>query len=257
MSQAISILAIGLFIFIFLWIISCLNLYDTSGLILKNYNNFIYTSIISFLILILGILKIDPELKLFQTINYLHVIGLVLLLYIFFSINISNTLFILIFILFISILILLNYNELLNGLNINNTTYSIRQYIANIKTSWIEPEWGFPKGRRNYLENDYNCALREWSEETGYTKLNINILKNVASYNEIFVGTNNKVYKYKYYLGVMNNISPSNIYQKMEISKVSWFTPEECIEHIREYNYEKINIIKKIIYIFNHYKIYG
>ena len=149
------------------------------------------------------------------------------------------------------------YNELLNGLNINNTTYSIRQYIENIKIPWTEPEWGFPKGRRNYLESDFNCAMREWSEETGYTKSDINMLKNVTPYNEIFVGTNNKVYKYKYYIGVMNNIPPSNIFQKMEISKVAWFTPEECRQHIRDYNYEKINILEKIIYIFNHYTIYG
>ena len=112
MSQDTSILAIGLFIFIFLWIISCLNLYDTSGLILQNYNNFIFTSIISFLILILVILKIDTQLKLFQTINYLHVAVLVILLYLFFSINISTISFTILFILFISILLLSNYKEL-------------------------------------------------------------------------------------------------------------------------------------------------
>ncbi len=121
----------------------------------------------------------------------------------------------------------------------------------------MEPEWGFPKGRRNYLENDYNCALREWSEETGYSCSDIDIIKNITPYNEIFTGTNNKVYKYKYYVGIMNEKPITNIFQKIEISKVAWFTPEECIAHIRYYNYEKINILKKIIYIFNHYNIYN
>lgn len=55
----------------------------------------------------------------------------------------------------------------------------------------------------------------------------------------------------------MNNIPPSNIFQKMEISKIAWFTPEECKQHIRKYNYEKINMLEKIIYIFNQYTIYG
>ena len=46
------------------------------------------------------------------------------------------------------------YTQLLNGLDIQNTIYSIKYFIENIKMTWSEPEWGFPKGRRNYLEND-------------------------------------------------------------------------------------------------------
>lgn len=33
--------------------------------------------------------------------------------------------------------------------------------------SWDEPEWGFPKGRRDTEETDWVCALREFKEETG------------------------------------------------------------------------------------------
>jgi 8-oxo-dGTP pyrophosphatase MutT (NUDIX family) len=33
--------------------------------------------------------------------------------------------------------------------------------------SWDEPEWGFPKGRRDTEESDWVCALREFKEETG------------------------------------------------------------------------------------------
>ena len=80
------------------------------------------------------------------------------------------------------------YTQLLNGLDIQNTIYSIKYFIENIKMTWSEPEWGFPKGRRNYLENDYNCAIREWSEETGYISSDINIIKNITPYNEIFLG---------------------------------------------------------------------
>jgi 8-oxo-dGTP pyrophosphatase MutT (NUDIX family) len=32
---------------------------------------------------------------------------------------------------------------------------------------WEEPEWGFPKGRRDTEETDWVCALREFKEETG------------------------------------------------------------------------------------------
>ena len=32
--------------------------------------------------------------------------------------------------------------------------FNLEQLIQNSNTSWTEPEWGFPKGRRNYNEND-------------------------------------------------------------------------------------------------------
>lgn len=118
MGQSTSILAICLFIFIFLWTISTLNLYDSSGLILKNYNSFISTSILSFFILILIILKLDPALELFKTINYLHVAGIVLLLYIFFSITIRvpSVLFTTLVLLFVYKIISLYYKDFISSL---------------------------------------------------------------------------------------------------------------------------------------------
>ena len=65
---------------------------------------------------------------------------------------------------------------------------------------WIEPEWGFPKGRRNTQEKDYECALREFSEETGYTISILNNIRNIVPFEEIFIGSNYKAYRHKYYL---------------------------------------------------------
>ena len=36
--------------------------------------------------------------------------------------------------------------------------------IKECKSNWEEPEWGFPKGRRNYLEKDIDCAIREFED---------------------------------------------------------------------------------------------
>lgn len=38
-----------------------------------------------------------------------------------------------------------------------------------IGTEWHQPEWGFPKGKRNREETSLACALREMHEETGIT----------------------------------------------------------------------------------------
>ena len=50
----------------------------------------------------------------------------------------------------------------------NDLEYSLSDLIAETEDRWLEPEWGFPKGRRNYQEKDYECAVREFCEETGY-----------------------------------------------------------------------------------------
>ena len=57
----------------------------------------------------------------------------------------------------------------------NGEVYNLEKLINESSKKWTEPEWGFPKGRRNYQEKDYDCAVREWEEETGYSRHNIKI----------------------------------------------------------------------------------
>ena len=45
-------------------------------------------------------------------------------------------------------------------------------------------EWEFPKGRRNYMETDIKCALREFQEETGISKESIKIINDRKLENE-------------------------------------------------------------------------
>lgn len=112
------------------------------------------------------------------------------------------------------------------------------------KKGWKSPEWGFPKGRRNYKETDYEAGIREFKEETGY-KNNIKIIKNILPLEEIFTGSNLKSYKHKYFIGNINyKDSLNNVsFQKTEIGNMKWVTYEECIKLIRPYNIEKIHII--------------
>jgi len=145
------------------------------------------------------------------------------------------------------------------GVMIDGEVYNLEKLVAESTTAWDEPEWGFPKGRRNYQEKDYDCAIREWEEETGYSKYNIKILTNVLPYEEIFTGSNYKSYKHKYYLSIFfgdNDLSDPIHYQESEISAAKWMTFDDCIAHIRSYNLEKIEMFKKINNVFNKYRIY-
>jgi ADP-ribose pyrophosphatase YjhB (NUDIX family) len=128
-----------------------------------------------------------------------------------------------------------------------NKNDEIIDYISSSTTSWCEPEWEFPKGRRNPGEKDIECAIREFSEETGYSEKDIHLIENVLPFEEVFIGSNQKVYKQKYYLAFnKNNLDILDKFQKSEVSKVSWLTYEECIDIIRFYNVEKKDLLTNI-----------
>ena len=129
----------------------------------------------------------------------------------------------------------------------NKEQFSLFSLIQNSPTSWDVPEWGFPKGRRDYLENDLSCGLREFSEETGFLADQLHIFKHLFPFEEIFMGSNLKSYKHKYFLAFMDNKEePKTPFQDSEISAIKWLTLEECIQHIRPYNLEKKELIQNI-----------
>lgn len=142
------------------------------------------------------------------------------------------------------------YNLLYNGVLIKNDLINLNQLIdeSNQYTIWIEPEWGFPKGRRNYQEKDYDCAVREFCEETGFKQSILKNIQNILPYEEIFTGSNYKSYKHKYYLMYIHyydSTIPSS-YETSEVSKIEWKNFDNCMDSIRSYNLEKKRLISNI-----------
>jgi len=140
--------------------------------------------------------------------------------------------------------------SLQNGVSNKHDYYTLSSLIDESLQydTWDEPEWGFPKGRRNNQEKDYNCAVREFCEETGYSFNHLTNIQNVLPFEENFTGSNYKSYKHKYFLMYMNykdTLDASN-FQKSEVSKMEWKTIDECIGCIRPYNLEKIKLISNI-----------
>jgi len=154
------------------------------------------------------------------------------------------------------------FDAIKNGITIDNKQVILDQLLEKSTTKWTETEWEFPKGRKNYQERDIDCALREFEEETGIPKESIHIIDNVLPFEEIYVGSNHKIYKHKYFLGFMKNgdLNGSNhssalnsysdydltSYQQSEVSKLEWKTIEQCLESIRPYNLEKKTIITNV-----------
>lgn len=128
--------------------------------------------------------------------------------------------------------------------------------IKNLMTSstannFLEPEWSFPKGRRKIKENDIDCAVREFCEETQLTKEDIEICEEITPFQEIFFGTNNILYKHLYYIARLVKedstvfIDMSCLEQVREVRALEWFEYEEVLSHIKKHNVERIEVFKQ------------
>ena len=139
--------------------------------------------------------------------------------------------------------------------NLRNNKYSIGiQHLVERTTQYTEPEWGFPKGRKNINETNIQTAERECYEETNIVGTDYTIQTyndKEITFKEEYSAFNNKVYKLVYYLGHIDNnntyaINEFNTYQKNEISNIGFYSLDSIIKLIRPYNVEKIQVIKKV-----------
>jgi len=150
------------------------------------------------------------------------------------------------------------FDVILSGVQVDNETITLKDLIDKSNTQWTETEWEFPKGRRNFKEKDLECALREFEEETGISQNKIVIVENVLPFEEIFIGSNHKAYKHKYFLAYMNDLEDNlHNFQVSEVSKLEWKNIDQCLESIRPYNLEKKELIKNINKVLQEYRLYS
>ncbi len=143
------------------------------------------------------------------------------------------------------------FNILKNGLLVEEEFTNLSSLVNNSKSKWDQPEWGFPKGRRNLKERDLQCAVREFEEETDIDRENIYVLRCIDPLEEDFIGSNKKRYKHIYYIAKLvgdigtPSINQDKKIQVIEIGDIKWFTLSEALKSIRSYNREKKNILRE------------
>jgi len=135
----------------------------------------------------------------------------------------------------------------------------LRSMVDASSTHWLDPEWGFPKGKREHHESDIRCALREFEEETGISRNTIDVIRNIKPVEEIYIGTDTRPYKHKYFLSVIDGENaarmPLTQFQKSEISKIAWMSPTQAIEMIRPDNQKKKDVVVQIQEVFKKYRV--
>lgn len=119
------------------------------------------------------------------------------------------------------------------------------------ENNYSEPEWEFPKGRRSCKENNMNCAIREFEEETDLSSDEYTLLENVQPFSEEYTGSNGVRYKHIYYLAIYKGdknleINPDKYEQFSEIGDISWIPIDACSLKLRKNQTTKYTIIQKI-----------
>jgi 8-oxo-dGTP pyrophosphatase MutT (NUDIX family) len=126
-----------------------------------------------------------------------------------------------------------------------------KKVVSLVPSKFVEPEWGFPKGRRMRGETDVECAEREFFEETNIPKESYTICETMT-FTETFVGTNNVHYKHIYFVALMKDSKIMNLKQKFtssqrrEISGIAWKSLTECKNVTRPHYVERKKMITEL-----------
>ena len=145
--------------------------------------------------------------------------------------------------------------EKFNILKNEEDELSLSFYVNNVKSSWEQSEWGFPKGRRNKQEENLNCAKREFEEETDFQESDYTVLENITPIVEDFIGTNGVKYRHIYFLAINNKdintikINNNNEHQNNEIGNIKFFNYDEGNKIIRPYHTAKKKVLS-MVYMF-------
>jgi len=126
-----------------------------------------------------------------------------------------------------------------------------KRLVVESPTPFNEPEWGFPKGRRNRGETDIECAQREFLEETNIPNEAYTIREDLT-FSETFKAINNITYKHIYFVAILKDSKLIHLEQKLtpvqrrEVSSVGWKTLTECKNVTRPHYVERKKMITEV-----------
>ena len=136
---------------------------------------------------------------------------------------------------------------------------NLSKLVADNPSVYTEPEWGFPKGRRIRSETDFDCAIREFGEETNISRDAYIVVDNILL-EETFVGLNNILYRHIYFVALLVKPELINLQQRFthmqnrEISGIEWKTLPECRSFVRPHHVQRLTMLDSMQNIVESYE---
>lgn len=139
---------------------------------------------------------------------------------------------------------------ILNNIGVDGPEIGLDYLVKEVKAKFEIDEWGFPKGRRHRNELEKDCAIREFMEESGYTKSDFKIIDQIRPITEEFYGTNGVKYRHIYYIAELVShkkpIKDSIESQVDEVGDITFMNLNTATQTIRPYHREKINLLNAL-----------
>jgi len=129
--------------------------------------------------------------------------------------------------------------------------FCVKQLVQNMNGGHDEADWGFPKGKRERKETEWECAIRECKEETGIRAQYFEQIPDVKI-QEHFTGTDGHIYMHTYFLAKLTHPMSwkERIRRTKETRKIEWKTIQdfvECLKHYQQKQYKSLmNKLKHI-----------
>lgn len=143
-----------------------------------------------------------------------------------------------------------DYLRLAEKYNTLKNSGVLEELINKTEPELLEPEWGFPKGRRNVNEGKLECAKREFSEETNYTNKDYTMVPDLHPVQEQYTDFNGITYRHIYYICTINDnkkealLDEHNRFQQIEVGNIGWYSLSEAIPLFK--NIEKKTLLIKV-----------
>lgn len=137
------------------------------------------------------------------------------------------------------------------------STRSWWDLLDHIPVLYQEQEWGFPKGRKYIHESEWDCAKREWTEETGLSSDWLVPYCDYSIINEKYVGSNGIHYQTRYFVcrfdsdsnksmtcnHASNDTFNDDFAHSPEISSRQWVSLSHAVNMFRSYHVTKFSIL--------------
>ena len=129
---------------------------------------------------------------------------------------------------------------------------AVKSVVDAATTAYVEPEWGFPKGRRLRCETDQGCAEREFFEETNIVRSEYCIATGLEL-EETFRGTNSVPYRHKYFVALLRK--PHDLGKaftssmRQEVSAIAWKSLDECAKLTRPQYVQRSAVLRDLAVI--------
>lgn len=134
----------------------------------------------------------------------------------------------------------------------------LENILKETNTETVEPQWIFPKGKKNSRETPIDCAVREFKEET---RMNIDEIDIISEepFIETFKGSNGKSYSTHYYIAYANEpieikttiidevVRKNKHTVSEEISHMEWLTLENAKKKLNNRRCNMLNSVDKLV----------